>query len=153
MWSEISRWMIKNAGQKGGYVMIFSLLLLQARASLLLGHNWAFRCLTLLGIRSFRSQSVIWNMSWHLHIFLLSGLLHKEDIRQHQPLQHILPVGLHISHDTGHHTKMGISPLKCLTSWQAVIFYIPRCIWLSMEGGLMSFLVKGAQGGTLRLLY
>ena len=51
-------------------------------------------------------------MSWHLHIFLLSGLLHKEDIRQHQPLQHILPVGLHISHDTGHHTKMGISPLK-----------------------------------------
>jgi len=29
---------------------------------------------------------------------------------------------------------------------QAVIFYIPRCIWLSMEGGLMSFLVKGAQG-------
>ena len=30
--------------------------------------------------------------------------------------------------------------------FQAVIFYIPRCIWLSMEGGLMSFLVKGAQG-------
>lgn len=29
---------------------------------------------------------------------------------------------------------------------QSVIFYIPRCIWLSMEGGLMSFLVKGAQG-------
>jgi len=26
---------------------------------------------------------------------------------------------------------------------QAILFYIPRCIWLSMEGGLMSFLVKG----------
>jgi len=29
---------------------------------------------------------------------------------------------------------------------QAVIFYLPRCIWLSMEGGLMGFLVKGNQG-------
>lgn len=29
---------------------------------------------------------------------------------------------------------------------QAIIFYIPRCIWLSMEGGLMNFLVKGNQG-------
>jgi len=29
---------------------------------------------------------------------------------------------------------------------QAIIFYIPRCIWLSMEGGLMTFLVKGNQG-------
>jgi len=29
---------------------------------------------------------------------------------------------------------------------QAIIFYIPRCIWLSMEGGLMNFLVKGHQG-------
>ena len=26
------------------------------------------------------------------------------------------------------------------------MFYIPRCIWLSMEGGLMNFLVKGTQG-------
>jgi len=26
---------------------------------------------------------------------------------------------------------------------QAVLFYIPRCIWLSMEGGMMSFLVSG----------
>jgi len=25
----------------------------------------------------------------------------------------------------------------------AVLFYIPRCIWLSMEGGMMSFLVTG----------
>jgi len=29
---------------------------------------------------------------------------------------------------------------------QAIVFYIPRCIWLSMEGGLMNFLVKGTQG-------
>jgi len=29
---------------------------------------------------------------------------------------------------------------------QAILFYIPRCIWLSMEGGLMSFLVKGCTG-------
>ena len=27
--------------------------------------------------------------------------------------------------------------------FQAVLFYIPRCIWLSMEGGMMSFLVTG----------
>jgi len=26
---------------------------------------------------------------------------------------------------------------------QAFLFYIPRCIWLSMEGGMMSFLVTG----------
>jgi len=26
---------------------------------------------------------------------------------------------------------------------QAILFYIPRCIWLSMEGGLMNFLVNG----------
>ena len=42
--------------------------------------------------------------------------------------------------------------LKCYSHnimLQAVIFYIPRCIWLSMEGGLMSFLVKGAQGWSL----
>ncbi|XP_023324723.1 innexin inx2 [Eurytemora carolleeae] len=29
---------------------------------------------------------------------------------------------------------------------QAIVFYLPRCIWLSMEGGLMNFLVKGNQG-------
>jgi len=29
---------------------------------------------------------------------------------------------------------------------QAIVFYIPRCIWLSMEGNLMTFLVKGTQG-------
>jgi len=29
---------------------------------------------------------------------------------------------------------------------QAIIFYIPRCIWLSLEGGLMSFLVSGHTG-------
>lgn len=29
---------------------------------------------------------------------------------------------------------------------QAIIFYIPRCIWLSVEGGLMGFLAKGCQG-------
>jgi len=26
---------------------------------------------------------------------------------------------------------------------QAILFYLPRCIWLSMEGGLMNVLVKG----------
>ena len=26
---------------------------------------------------------------------------------------------------------------------QAVLFYIPRCIWLMLEGGLMSYIVKG----------
>jgi len=30
--------------------------------------------------------------------------------------------------------------------FQAVIFYIPRSIWLSLEGGLMKFLAKGARG-------
>jgi len=29
---------------------------------------------------------------------------------------------------------------------QAILFYIPRCIWLSVEGGLMNFLAKGHQG-------
>jgi len=29
--------------------------------------------------------------------------------------------------------------------FQAILFYIPRCIWLSLEGGLMSFLVTGHQ--------
>ena len=29
---------------------------------------------------------------------------------------------------------------------QALLFYIPRCIWLSLEGGLMKFLVMGHQG-------
>ena len=33
-----------------------------------------------------------------------------------------------------------------ITTTQAIVFYIPRCIWLSMEGGLMNFLVKGTQG-------
>jgi len=32
---------------------------------------------------------------------------------------------------------------------QALLFYIPRCIWLSMEGGLMHFLVNGCQGRTI----
>ena len=26
---------------------------------------------------------------------------------------------------------------------QAAIFYIPRCIWLMLEGGLMAYIVKG----------
>ena len=26
---------------------------------------------------------------------------------------------------------------------QAILFYIPRCIWLSTEGGMMAFLVTG----------
>ena len=30
--------------------------------------------------------------------------------------------------------------------FQAVMFYLPRCIWLSMEGGLMHFLVEGNTG-------
>ena len=32
---------------------------------------------------------------------------------------------------------------------QALLFYIPRCLWLSMEGGLMHFLVSGCQGRTI----
>ena len=28
-------------------------------------------------------------------------------------------------------------------SLQAILFYIPRCIWLSTEGGMMAFLVAG----------
>ena len=31
-------------------------------------------------------------------------------------------------------------------SFQAVLFYIPRCIWLSTEGGMMAFLVTGCTG-------
>ena len=29
---------------------------------------------------------------------------------------------------------------------QACLFYIPRVVWLSLEGGLMKFLVKNARG-------
>jgi len=29
---------------------------------------------------------------------------------------------------------------------QAILFYIPRCIWLGMEGGMMEFLVTGCTG-------
>ena len=29
---------------------------------------------------------------------------------------------------------------------QALVFYIPRCIWLLLEGGLMSYIVKGERG-------
>ena len=29
---------------------------------------------------------------------------------------------------------------------QAILFYIPRCIWLSTEGGMMAFLVNGCTG-------
>ena len=36
--------------------------------------------------------------------------------------------------------------MMMITITQAIVFYIPRCIWLSMEGGLMNFLVKGTQG-------
>ena len=28
-------------------------------------------------------------------------------------------------------------------AFQAGVFYIPRCIWLIMEGGLMAYIVKG----------
>ena len=29
---------------------------------------------------------------------------------------------------------------------QACLFYLPRMIWLSLEGGLMKFLVRNARG-------
>ena len=29
---------------------------------------------------------------------------------------------------------------------QAGLFYIPRCLWLLIEGGLMSYIVKGMLG-------
>ena len=29
--------------------------------------------------------------------------------------------------------------------YQACLFYIPRVVWLSLEGGLMKFLVKNAR--------
>ena len=32
---------------------------------------------------------------------------------------------------------------------QALLFYIPQCLWLSMEGGQMHFLVSGCQGRTI----
>ena len=32
---------------------------------------------------------------------------------------------------------------------QAILFYIPRCIWLSTEGGMMAFLVTGCTGTEL----
>ena len=35
-------------------------------------------------------------------------------------------------------------------AFQAGLFYIPRCIWLIMEGGLMAFIVKGK---FIRLMY
>ena len=35
---------------------------------------------------------------------------------------------------------------------QALVFYVPRCIWLSLEGGLMNFLVSGHQGGAIDFL-
>ena len=30
--------------------------------------------------------------------------------------------------------------------FQALLFYLPRMIWLSLEGGLMKFLVRNARG-------
>ena len=36
--------------------------------------------------------------------------------------------------------------LDHLISGQAILFYIPRCIWLGMEGGMMEFLVTGCTG-------
>ena len=41
---------------------------------------------------------------------------------------------------------MMMTNMMMITTTQAIVFYIPRCIWLSMEGGLMNFLVKGTQG-------
>ena len=35
----------------------------------------------------------------------------------------------------------------------ALIFYIPRAIWLQFEGGLMKFLSKGATGKVQNFLY
>ena len=36
--------------------------------------------------------------------------------------------------------------LDNLIAGQAILFYIPRCIWLGMEGGMMEFLVTGCTG-------
>ena len=36
--------------------------------------------------------------------------------------------------------------LDHLIAGQAILFYIPRCIWLGMEGGMMEFLVTGCTG-------
>ena len=35
-----------------------------------------------------------------------------------------------------------------ITIMKAFLFYLPRMIWLSMEGGLMAFLCDGCSGST-----
>ena len=106
-----------------------------------------------------------------------AGFVLEKIFRQHQLVQHLLPVGVHLPHGPGEikwQMKMtlmtaddkfkrnlismiiqgGLGLLRfhfsammmMITITQAIVFYIPRCIWLSMEGGLMNFLVKGTQG-------
>lgn len=50
------------------------------------------------------------------------------------------------THDSTHLYNTYYQWVSIFLMVQAMLFYLPRCIWLSMEGGLMNFLVKGNQG-------
>ena len=97
------------------------------------------------------SQAVRWIMCW-----TLSGILHQENIRQHQPLQHLLPVGLHISHDTGRtpfpSSSSSSGLLKCYSHNN-----VPGChilhteVYLAINGG-WTHVIPG-QGGPRFVFY
>ena len=96
-------------------------------------------------------------MFWNNATFF-SGVLLKKIIWQYQLVQHLLSVGLYFPHGAGtlkHDDDEDDDDDDVIVVddvvvdddvIQAIVFYIPRCIWLSMEGGLMNFLVKGTQG-------
>ena len=75
-----------------------------------------------------------------------AGAVRQRGPRRHLPLQQLLSVGRYILPGVG---KISFSILQFLITsdiyfyLQALLFYIPRCIWLSLEGGIMSFLVTG----------
>jgi len=60
-----------------------------------------------------------------------------------QPDVRNVPQGSHFGNTNIHNTYYQWVAVYFL--FQALLFYIPRCIWLSLEGGLMKFLVMGHQ--------
>ena len=47
------------------------------------------------------------------------------------------------NHDTTYLYNTYYQWVSIFLAFQAGLFYIPRCIWLIMEGGLMAFIVNG----------
>ena len=49
------------------------------------------------------------------------------------------------NHDTTYLYNTYYQWVSIFLAFQAGLFYIPRCIWLIMEGGLMAFIVNGME--------